>query len=199
MENEDKELKEQQGEEQAETKSENTDKESQKGISRAELGSIVSAQLAKARKEWEAETEQKIAKAKQDGKDEATLSAKELAEKHSKEREEELTKREQDLNKRLADLERRDHIAHTKDLLSEQHLPTGIAEMVLGETEEETKSNIDQYRELVDQGVRNQLHRSSAQEEPKNGSGNSKAPEPTKNMADMNYEEMQKFIESQQQ
>lgn len=138
-------------------------------ISRRELGSIIKKQLTEARQQWEEETAEKIEKAKQDGRDEAKMTAQQLAEKHAKEREEKLKARASELDKRFAELDHRDHVAHAKDLLSEKHLPTGIAEMVLGKTEEETKANIETFAGFVDQAVRNAIHRNSAQNEPQNG------------------------------
>ncbi|EEU31047.1 hypothetical protein HMPREF0501_00452 [Limosilactobacillus coleohominis 101-4-CHN] len=181
---------------------EQPEKEAQKSFNRDELGSIVSAQIAKEREKWEAEQKQKIEQVRQEGIDEgkemAGMSAKQLAEKEAKDREDKLKQQKSDLDQRQKQLDHREYVAHTKDLLSEQNLPTSGAEMLLGETEEETKSNIDMFKKLVDQGVRNELHRSSAGKAPQGGAP-AQPQAPTKNLADMNYEEMQKLVDSQQQ
>lgn len=181
---------------------EQPEKEAQKTFTREELGAVVSAQLAKERDKWEAEQKQKIEivrqEAKEEGKKEAGMTAKELAEKEAKDREDKYQQQLADLNKRQKQLDHREHVAHTKDLLSEQHLPTSGAEMLLGETEEETKANIEAYKKLVDQGVRNELHRSSAGKAPQNGAP-ALPKNPDKNIADMSYDEVQKLIESQNQ
>ena len=128
-------------------------KETEKTFTRDELGKIVKAQLADERKKWEQdkkkELDDAIAKAKEDGKAEAGMNAKQLAEKEAKDREDRLKQQEADLAKRQAELDRRDHIAHTKDLLAAESLPTSAAEMLLGETEEETKNNIEGREEIV--------------------------------------------------
>ena len=54
---------------------------------------VVKEQLDAKKAEWEQKTADAVAKAKQDGKDEATMTAKELADKHAKEREAELDKK----------------------------------------------------------------------------------------------------------
>lgn len=175
-------------------------KEKEKTFTRDELGKIVKAQMADERKKWEQdkrkEIDDAVAKAKEEGKAEAGMDAKQLAEKEAKDREDKLKQQEADLAKRQAELDRRDHISHTKDLLAEQNLPTGAAEMLLGETEEETKDNINAYKELVAQGVRNELHRSSAGKAPQNGAP-AQPQVPHKDMSDMTYEEMQKYLDSQ--
>lgn len=171
----------------------------EKTFTRDEIGGIVAKQvserLAEERKKWEQETDEKVQQAKEDGKAEATMSAKELAEKQAKEREAKLDQREKDYEAQLAALDKREHLAHTRDLLSDQGLPTNVAEIVLGPTEEDTKNNIKQYKDLVDQGVRNELHRTSTQKEPQNG-GSTTTTAPNKNLADMNYEEMQAYLEN---
>ena len=126
------------------------------------------------------------------------MNAKQLAEKEAKDREDKLKQQEADLAKRQAELDRRDHIAHTKDLLAADSLPTSAAEMLLGETEEETKANIEAYKALVAQGVRNELHRSSAGKAPQNGTP-AQPQAPKKDLSEMNYEEMQKYLDSQNQ
>lgn len=172
------------------------EKEPQKTFTREELGQIVSAQIAKERKQWEADHNQDIEKAKEDGRAEANMTAKELAEKQAKDQADKLKQQEEALDQRQKELDRREHLAHTKDLLAEQHLPTEGAEMLLGATEEETKANIDRFKALVSQGVRNELHRSSAQKSPQDGAP-AKAEAPKKSIAEMNYEEMQAYLESQ--
>lgn len=173
-------------------------KEVQKTFTREELGKIVKAQLAEERKQWEQDHANDIEKAKEEGKAEANMTAKKLAEKQAKEREEQFKKQQAALEERQKELDHRDHIAHTKDLLAEEHLPTEGAEMLLGETEEETKKNIESFKELVNQGVRNALHKSSAGKAPQTGAP-AQPEAPKKNMAEMTYEEMQKYVESQQQ
>lgn len=176
---------------------EHPEKKDQKTFTREEIGKIVTAQIEDERKQWKQKLADEVAKAKEDGKTEATMSAKELAEKQAKEREEQLKQKQADLEKRQNELDRREHIAHTKDLLAEENLPTDSAEMLLGETEEDTKANIANFKKLVQQGVRNALHKSSAGKSPQLGSP-AQVEAPKKDMADMNYEEMQKYIESQQ-
>src|SRR5699024_2089506 len=131
-------------------------------------------------------------------KAEANMSAKELAEKEAKDREDKLKQQMANLDKRQHELDHRDHISHTKDLLAEEKLPTSAAEMLLGETEEETKSNIETYKNLVAQGVRNELHRSSAGKAPQSGAP-AQPQAPMKDISEMTYEEAQKYIESQNQ
>lgn len=174
------------------------EKEPQKTFTREELGKIVKAQLAEERKQWEQDHADDLEKAKEEGKTEASMTAKELAEKQAKDQEEQFKKQQAALDERQQELDRRDHIAHTKDLLAEEHLPTEGAEMLLGETEEETKKNIESFKELVNQGVRNALHKSSAGKAPQTGAP-AQQEAPKKNMAEMTYEEMQQYIESQQQ
>lgn len=176
---------------------EQPEKEAQKTFTREEIGKIVTAQIENERKQWKQKLADEVAKAKEDGKAEATMSAKELAEKQAKEREEQLKQEQADLEKLKQELDRREHIAHTKDLLTEENLPTDSAELLLGKTEEDTKANIANFKKLVQQGVRNALHKSSAGKSPQLGSP-AKVEAPKKNMADMNYEEMQKYIESQE-
>ena len=183
-----------------------SEKEAQKTFTRDQIGAMVDAQVAnkvKAKMDeinssWQSKLDEAVAKAKAEGKEEANMSAKELAEKEAKDREDKFKRQMADLDKRQAELDHRDHISHTKDLLAEQSIPTSVAEIVLGETEEETKKNIEQYKELVAQGVRNELHRTSAGKEPQGGSP-AQPKAPNKNMADMTYAEMQKYIESQNQ
>ncbi len=172
--------------------------EAQKTFTREELGKIVKAQLAEERKQWEQAHAGELEKAKEEGKTEANMTAKELAEKQAKEREEQFKKQQAELEQRQKELDHRDYIAHTKDLLAEEHLPTEGAEMLLGETEEETKKNIESFKELVDQGVRNALHKSSAGKAPQIGAP-AQQEAPKKDMSEMTYEEMQKYIEQQEQ
>ena len=174
------------------------EKESQKTFTREDIGKIVKAQVAEERKQWEQKHADDLAKAKEEGKAEASMTAKELAEKQAKDREEQFKKQQAELDKRQQELDHRDHIAHTKDLLAEEHLPTEGAEMLLGETEDETKQNIENFKQLVNQGVRNALHKSSAGKAPQTGAP-AQPETPKKDMADMTYAEMQKYIESQQQ
>lgn len=175
---------------------EQPEKEAQKTFTREELGQIVSAQIAKERKRWEEEHQSDIEKAKEDGKAEASMTAKQLAEKQAKDQANKLNQREDALNKRQQALDRRDHISHTKDLLAEQNLPTDGAEMLLGETEDDTKANIQRFKELVNQGIRNELHKSSAGRSPQNGSPANNNSAPKKDMAEMTYDEMKAYLES---
>lgn len=174
----------------------------QKTFTRDEIGGIVDKQVASKLDEvnstWQKKLHEAVANAKQDGKEEATMTAKQLADKQAKEEADRLKHQQEELTQRTAELERREHLAHTRDLLSAENLPTSSAEMLLGATEEETKQNIAGFKQLVAQGVRNELHKSSAGKDPQNGSPASSKPTPNKDMADMNYAEMQKFIESQQ-
>lgn len=169
--------------------------EVEKTFTREELGQIVSAQIAKERKQWEEKHQSDIEKAKEDGKAEASMTAKQLAEKQAKDQANKLNQREDALNKRQQALDRRDHISHTKDLLAEQNLPTDGAEMLLGETEDDTKANIQRFKELVNQGIRNELHKSSAGKSPQNGSP-ANNPAPKKDMAEMTYDEMKNYLDS---
>lgn len=190
-----------QTENQQEEPKEQPEKEAQKTFTREELGKIVKAQLAEERKQWDKEQQAKledaVKKAKEDGKAEATMSAKELADKQAKDREDKLKQQQAELESRTKELDHREHIAHTKDLLAEENLPTDGAEMLLGATEEDTKQNIENFKKLVSQGVRNALHKSSAGKDPLNGAP-VQVEAPKKDMADMTYAEMQKYIESQQ-
>ena len=173
------------------------EKEAQKTFTREELAQIVSAQLEKERKTWEEQHQSDLEKAKEDGKAEANMTAKELADKKAKEQADKVKQQEDALKKREQELDHREHLAHTKDLLAEQNLPTDGADMLLGSTEDETKANIERFKQLVSQGVRNELHRSSAGKTPQGGAP-AQTQTPKKDLADMNYEEMQKFVESQQ-
>ncbi|KRL27327.1 hypothetical protein FD27_GL001081 [Limosilactobacillus frumenti DSM 13145] len=183
-----------------------SEKEAQKTFTRDEIGPMVDSQVSQKldakldeiNSSWQKKLDDAVAKAKEEGKQEAGMTAKQLAEKEASDREEKLKQKEADLAKRQQELDHRDHIAHTKELLAKDNLPTDGAEMLLGETEEETKKNIESFKGLVAQGVRNELHRSSAGKAPQAGApAHPQAPE--KNMADMTYAEMQKYIESQQQ
>lgn len=179
-----------------------SEKEAQKTFTRDQIGAMVEAQvkakLDDINSSWQSKLDDAVAKAKEDGKAEANMSAKELAEKEAKDREDKLKQQMADLNKRQHELDHRDHISHTKDLLAEAKLPTSAAEMLLGETEEETKSNIETYKNLVAQGVRNELHRSSAGKAPQSGAP-AQPQAPMKDISEMTYEEAQKYIESQNQ
>lgn len=179
-----------------------SEKEAQKTFTRDQIGAMVDAQvkakLDDINSSWQSKLDDAVAKAKEDGKAEANMSAKELAEKEAKDREDKLKQQMVDLDKRQHELDHRDHISHTKDLLAEEKLPTSAAEMLLGETEEETKSNIETYKNLVAQGVRNELHRSSAGKAPQSGAP-AQPQAPMKDISEMTYEEAQKYIESQNQ
>lgn len=179
-----------------------SEKEAQKTFTRDQIGAMVDAQvkakLDDINSSWQSKLDDAVAKAKEDGKAEANMSAKELAEKEAKDREDKLKQQMADLDKRQHELDHRDHISHTKDLLAEAKLPTSAAEMLLGETEEETKSNIETYKNLVAQGVRNELHRSSAGKAPQSGAP-AQPQAPMKDISEMTYEEAQKYIESQNQ
>ena len=197
----DEEQKKQQPVEDQQTDQPAEEKKPEKTFTRDQIGSIVekqvSAKLDEVNSAWQTKLDEAVKKAKQDGKEEANMTAKEIAEKQEKERAEELKRKQDDLAKRTQELDRREHIAHTRDLLSEQNLPTDSAEMLLGETEEDTKTNIENFKKLVDQGVRNAIHRKSAGKDPQVGS-KAHAETPHKDLADMTYEEMQKYVESQQ-
>lgn len=183
-----------------------SEKEDQKTFTRDEIGPMVDSQVSQKlnakldeiNSSWQKKLDDAVTKAKEEGKTEASMTAKELAEKQAKDQEEQFKKQQAALDERQQELDRRDHIAHTKDLLAEEHLPTEGAEMLLGETEEETKKNIESFKELVNQGVRNALHKSSAGKAPQTGAP-AQQEAPKKNMAEMTYEEMQQYIESQQQ
>ena len=179
-----------------------SEKEAQKTFTRDQIGAMVDAQvkakLDDINSSWQSKLDDAVAKAKEDGKAEANMSAKELAEKEAKDREDKLKQQMADLDKRQHELDHRDHISHTKDLLAEEKLPTSAAEMLLGKTEEETKSNIETYKSLVAQGVRNELHRSSAGKAPQSGAP-AQPQAPMKDISEMTYEEAQKYIESQNQ
>lgn len=179
-----------------------SEKEAQKTFTRDQIGAMVEAQvkakLDDINSSWQSKLDDAVAKAKEEGKAEANMSAKELAEKEAKDREDKLKQQMADLDKRQHELDHRDHISHTKDLLAEEKLPTSAAEMLLGKTEEETKKNIEDYKNLVAQGVRNELHRSSAGKAPQSGAP-AQPQAPMKDISEMTYEEAQKYIESQNQ
>ena len=142
-------------------------------FTREDLSKLVAEQLADKKAEWEKNMNDAVAKAKQDGKDEATMTAKELAEKHAKERE--------------AELDKRDRLSKARDILSQQQLPTEAAELLVGKDDDETKRNIEAYQKLVEQGVKNAIHRNSAQKEPQNGGSGSDLPK--KKFSDMTLDE----------
>lgn len=160
-------------------------------FSRDDLARMVSEQVNKKLAENNAKWEDKVAaaveKAKQDGKDEATMSAKELADKKAKEDAERMQQREAEINKRLAELDRRERLANARDLLASEGLPTDAAEMMLGTDNDQTKANIAKFKGLVDQAVKDQLHRDSAQQEPTAGGSNH--PAPTKKFSEMTLDE----------
>lgn len=169
----------------------------EKTFTREEIGAIVAKQLKDERAKWNDELKDKLAKAKEDGKEEANMTAKELADKQAKDRQEALDQREKDLDNRLAELKKSEHLSHTKSLLADEGLPIDIAELLMGATEEDTKANIKRYKDAIDQGVRNEIHRNSAQQEPQAGSNSNVTKVPNKPIADMNYEEMQAYLENQ--
>lgn len=156
-------------------------------FTREDLSKLVAEQLADKKAEWEKNMNDAVAKAKQDGKDEATMTAKELAEKHAKEREAELDKKSAELEKRFAELDKRDRLSKARDILSQQQLPTEAAELLVGKDDDETKQNIEAYQKLVEQGVKNAIHRNSAQKEPQNGGSGSDIPK--KKFSDMTLDE----------
>lgn len=160
-------------------------------FSRDDLARMVSEQVNKKLAENNAKWEEKVAaaveKAKQDGKDEATMSAKELADKKAKEDAERMQQREAEIDKRLAELDRRERLANARDLLASEGLPTDAAEMMLGADNDQTKANIAKFKGLVDQAVKDQLHRDSAQQEPTAGGSNH--PAPTKKFSEMTLDE----------
>jgi hypothetical protein len=160
-------------------------------FSRDDLARMVSEQVNKKLAENNAKWEEKVAaaveKAKQDGKDEATMSAKELADKKAKEDAERMQQREAEIDKRLAELDRRERLANARDLLASEGLPTDAAEMMLGADNNQTKANIAKLKGLVDQAVKDQLHRDSAQQEPTAGGSNH--PAPTKKFSEMTLDE----------
>lgn len=160
-------------------------------FSRDDLARMVSEQVNKRLAENNAKWEEKVAaaveKAKQDGKDEATMSAKELADKKAKEDAERMQQREAEIDKRLAELDRRERLANARDLLASEGLPTDAAEMMLGTDNDQTKANIAKFKGLVDQAVKDQLHRDSAQQEPTAGGSNH--PAPTKKFSEMTLDE----------
>lgn len=156
-------------------------------FTREDLSKLVAEQLADKKAEWEKNMNDAVAKAKQDGKDEATMTAKELAEKHAKEREAELDKKSAELEKRFAELDKRDRLSKARNILSQQQLPTEAAELLVGKDDDETKRNIEAYQKLVEQGVKNAIHRNSAQKEPQNGGSGSDLPK--KKFSDMTLDE----------
>lgn len=160
-------------------------------FSRDDLARMVSEQVNKKLAENNAKWEEKVAaaveKAKQDGKDEATMSAKELADKKAREDAERMQQREAEIDKRLAELDRRERLANARDLLASEGLPTDAAEMMLGTDNDQTKANIAKFKGLVDQAVKDQLHRDSAQQEPTAGGSNH--PAPTKKFSEMTLDE----------
>ena len=170
-----------------ENKQEEQQVSKQATFTRDDLAKLVKEQLDAKKAEWEQKTADAVAKAKQDGKDEATMTAKELADKHTKEREAKLDKKSAELDKRFAELERRDRLSQARNMLSKANLPTDAAEMLVGKDDEETQQNINKYKSLVDQGVKNAIHRSSAQSEPQNGGSGSDVP--TKKFSDMTLDE----------
>lgn len=160
-------------------------------FSRDDLARMVSEQvnkkLAENNAKWEERVAAAVEKAKQDGKDEATMSAKELADKKAKEDAERMQQREAEIDKRLAELDRRERLANARDLLASEGLPTDAAEMMLGADNDQTKANIAKLKGLVDQAVKDQLHRDSAQQEPTAGGSNH--PAPTKKFSEMTLDE----------
>lgn len=59
--------------------------------------------------------------------------------------------------------------------------------MMLGTDNDQTKANIAKLKGLVDQAVKDQLHRDSAQQEPTAGGSNH--PAPTKKFSEMTLDE----------
>lgn len=166
-------------------------------FTRDDLAKMVKEQLESKKSEWDKQMADAVAKAKEDGKQEASMSAEDLAKKHLKDEQDAVAKKNAELDKRFAELDRRDRLANARELLSKAKLPIEAAELLIGKDDAETKQNIENYQSLVNQGVKDAIHRNSAGKTPQNGApaGTDK---PSKPLAEMSYEEMQKFIESQQ-
>src|SRR5699024_5546373 len=81
-----------------------SEKEAQKTFTRDQIGAMVEAQvkakLDDINSSWQSKLDDAVAKAKEDGKAEANMSAKELAEKEAKDREDKLKQQMANLDKR---------------------------------------------------------------------------------------------------
>lgn len=182
---------------QEEQHTEEPKQESKAMFTRDDLAKMVKEQLESKKSEWDKQMADAVAKAKEDGKQEATMSAEDLAKKRLKDEQDAVAKKNAELDKQFAELDRRDRLANARELLSKAKLPIEAAELLIGKDDAETKQNIENYQELVNQGIKDAIHRNSAGKTPQNGAP-ANVDKPAKPLADMNYEEMQKYIESQQ-
>ena len=92
-----------------------SEKEAQKTFTRDDIGPMVDSQVSKKldakldeiNSSWQKKLDDEVAKAKEEGKAEAGMSAKQLAEKEAKDREDKLKQKEADYAKRVQALDRR--------------------------------------------------------------------------------------------
>lgn len=131
------------------------------------------AAIEKAKAKWEADQKQAIEDAKNEGAKLAKMSEADKLAEEQKQREEAFKQREAELNKRELSYS-------TKDLLSEQGLPTDMADplIALGNADA-IKSVIETLKASVDAAVKDQVEKAAQSYKPATGSsvlGNSEDP-----------------------
>lgn len=122
------------------------------------------AAIEKAKAKWEAEQKQAIEDAKNEGAKLAKMSEADKLAEEQKQREEAFKQREAELNKRELSYS-------TKDLLSEQGLPTDMADslVVLGDADA-IKSVVETLKASVDSAVKEQVEKAAQSTPPATGS-----------------------------
>lgn len=134
-------------------------------FSREELAKIVSSQTAKALDDFKATELPDLLKSKyEEGKQEANLTAEELAQKK-------IDDMQAELDRRDADLKKRESMSATESALTEAQLPTSFAKYLVAGTPEDRANNIAEFgkvfHEAVHQGV---LLKTAGRNEPGGGS-----------------------------
>ncbi|AAP74515.1 head scaffolding protein [Lactobacillus phage phiJL-1] len=122
------------------------------------------AAIEKAKAKWEAKQKQAIEDAKNEGAKLAKMSEADKLAEEQKQREEEFKQREAELNKRELSYS-------TKDLLSEQGLPTDMADslVALGDADA-IKNVVETLKASVDSAVKEQVEKSVQSNPPATGS-----------------------------
>lgn len=122
------------------------------------------AAIEKAKSKWEADQKQAIEDAKNEGAKLAKMSESDKLAEEQKKREEAFKQRESELNKRELSYS-------TKDLLSEQGLPTDMADslVALGDADA-IKSVVETLKASVDSAVKEQVEKAAQSTPPATGS-----------------------------
>lgn len=116
-------------------------KQPDKTFTRDELANITNAQVVQALEKFKKEQLPDLLNSKYDeGKEDAKLSAKELADKESKKRQQEFEHKEQELNQREAKL-------NTRNLLASKDVPEGMQDILLDSI---VKLDADKREDAVD-------------------------------------------------